>query len=147
MASWRELAAAAGAKPAEPIVASVRDDWGLDPDLADSLRSLERLPAPRLTRPAVWSEIVRDALSLARDGWAAKALALGWSAHDLFATGPTNSDQFDGLAVWLEGRTIALLDEWKVHTTCGARFYREGYMRPNSPRVIPVYLWRFGRRR
>lgn len=121
--------------------------WGLEPALTAALIALSAVPPPaRIKDRGVWREIVDDALGLARDGWAATAMALGWSAYDLFGTGPDDSNQYDGLAVWLAGRAVAMLDENKVRTTCGATFFREDFMRPASPRVTPVYLWQLGRR-
>jgi hypothetical protein len=151
MASWRELAAAAAAKAPDGGVRSdtvTHNDWGLDDRLVTGLRRLEVLPPPtRVNSPQVWGEVVRDALRLARDGWAAKALALGWEATDLFATGAENSDQRDCPAVWLAGRNIAAMTEWTARTECGAWFSREAHMRPKSARALPVWLWDFGRRR
>ena len=123
-------------------------DWGLPPDLADALRRLENMPPPaKVNDREVWGAVVRDALSLARDGWAAKALALGWEASDLFATGPEHSDQRNCLSVWLAGRKLAAMTEWKARTVCGAWFYREAFMREGAPRAAPVWLWNFGRQR
>lgn len=146
MASWRELAAAAAAKAPEKAEAAPRDDWGLKPALADALRRLEGLPPPlRIKDRDAWQRTVADALRLARDGWASNAIALGWAAADLYGIGRQNSGEWDALATWLEGRRVAALTEWSARTTCGDTFYREEYMRPNSPRIRPVWLWDFGR--
>lgn len=147
MASWRELAAAAAAKAPERPETATRDDWGLKPALADALRRLEALPPPaKVSSLDAWHRVVADALSLARDGWASNAIALGWTAADLYGIGPRDSNEWDALATWLQGRRVAVLTEWSARTECGDTFYREAYMRPNSPRIRPVWLWDFGRR-
>ena len=98
MASWRELAAAAAAKAPGQSSPPTRDDWGLEPRLAASLRGLEELPPPpRINSREVWGEVVRDAMRLAREGWAATAIGMGWDAADLFATGPNNDGERDCL--------------------------------------------------
>lgn len=121
-------------------------NWGLTPDLASSLRLLEQMPPPpRVNSREVWGEVVRDAMCIARDGWAATAIDLGWDAADLFATGPNDDGERDCLAIWLAGRRLSLLTEWTARTTSGAMFYREEYMRATAPRAEPVWLWQFGR--
>ena len=52
------------------------------------LRRLNVMRPPRLLKPDAWPVAVSDALRLARDGWAAKALALGWHELDLFGAVP-----------------------------------------------------------
>lgn len=83
----------------------------LPPPIEAGVRSLQSLPCPRGVNPKAWRATVRDALSLARDGWAANALALGWTDLDLFGAVPDrNGDPYaDGLAVKLGGRTILAL--------------------------------------
>jgi hypothetical protein len=99
-------------KPTEPsfvgfVSSPVEQVSALPPSITMGLHRLVG-PVPRLVRDdTVWREIVADARRLAADGWAASALALGWSALDLFG----HSDRRDGLAVWLRGRTLVLLDE------------------------------------
>jgi hypothetical protein len=70
------------------------------------------MAAPRITRPEIWLAVVADAVRLASDGWAVQAIGLGWSPLDLWGCSPEpggNADQ-DGLAVWIRGRRILLLD-------------------------------------
>ncbi|MBB4153257.1 hypothetical protein GGQ80_001145 [Sphingomonas jinjuensis] len=100
---------------------------------------------PRIEKPSAWGVVIGDADYLAQSGWAAKALALGWPPHDLFGVGPESSDQFESLAVWLSGRKVAAMGEWKARTTCGAMFYRDEYGRPKTPKFPPVFLWDWGR--
>ena len=88
-----------------PNVSFVR---GLPSTVSTGLKVLRSMAAPRLCRPEAWPAVVSDALSLANDGWAAKALALGWSDLDVFgAATDANGDPYsDGLAVWLGGRKL-----------------------------------------
>ncbi len=88
-----------------PIVSSVT---ALPSAISSGLVTLKSMAAPRLQRPERWPRVVSDALRLARDGWAAKALALGWSPLDLFGAGADEAgDPFaDGLVVRLESRPI-----------------------------------------
>jgi len=72
-------------------------------------RAVSRLPARRPNvegTDAAWREIVADARRLVAEGWITTALALGWTAHDLFGV----LDDREGLAVWLRGRAIILID-------------------------------------
>lgn len=150
MGSWREVAAAArqqqGEQSAPPI-----DSFGLPDALATALRRLEHMPPPRkLETPANWRGVVNDALTIARDGWAAKAMALGWSAGDLFGIGPRDDWDFEGVAVWIDGRRIAVLDEARIIATDarGDRrgvFVRGGAQHGKMPTITPVMLWDFGR--
>ena len=86
---------------------------GLPAACADGLARLQAMPTPRITRPEVWLAIVADALRLARDGWAAQALALGWSIAEIWGCSPVRSGNpdHDGLAVWIDGRRVLLLDD------------------------------------
>jgi len=109
---------------------------------ADILAGLGRLkaePGPRIANPAVWPEVVADACRLADEGWAAKALALGWEALELFGASPAvgGDDRLDSLAVWLGGRQLVLIGE---HSAVVA----EGRARSIFPRFDPagaVMLW------
>lgn len=144
MASWRDVAAQVMSQPTP--AAPVADTFGLDAELCANLDRLAHLPPPRRLADAKhWQTVISDALRLARDGWAAKALALGWDVEDLFGVGRNNSDEFEGLAVWLAGRDLLAISDWKARTICGAIFYREAFGRPNSPRQPAVPLWHFGR--
>ncbi|KQN10319.1 hypothetical protein ASE83_12420 [Sphingomonas sp. Leaf32] len=92
--------------------------------------------------------MVDDAHALAVDGWAGKALALGWNAYDVFGIGKRDSLDFAGLAVWLEGRTILVLDASRamVRDRGGmACFERGGWGHGRDASAPPVLLWQFGR--
>ena len=150
MGSWRDVAAAVAQRREQPApLPPVAETFGLPDHLAASLRALEYMPAPRKIEQADrWRGIVRDALGVARDGWAANAIALGWSAGDLFGIGPRDDWEFSGLAVWLRGRSIALLDQQRASVADGDRraaFTRGGMGHGTHPTVSHVLLWEFGR--
>lgn len=112
MSNWRNVAATVMAEGPAPFVPPPLENFGLPDDIAAALGRLEVLPPPRkLERAENWRDVVADAMTLARDRWAAKAMALGWTAGDLFGIGPRDDWDFQGLAVWLEGRRIVMLDD------------------------------------
>lgn len=91
-------------------VPSVGDGTGGTRDADRLARAVSRLPArkPNVAgTDSAWREIVADARRLVAEGWLNTALALGWTAHDLFGV----LDDREGLAVWLRGRAIILIDE------------------------------------
>lgn len=148
MPSWREMAQAAlephQAPP--PAAPAPLPTYGLGEALAGNLWRLANMPPPRIRDRAAWGPVVQDALSLARDGWAAKALALGWHELDLFGVDTHDSSRFAGLAVWLDGRTIGAMDDQTAiakRGTSRAVFYRGGFDRAGT--VTPVFLWELGR--
>lgn len=149
MGNWREVAAAVAQRQQPVPSAPPVERFGLPDSLAASLRALEYMPAPRkLENSEHWRAIVRDALVIAREGWAAKAIALGWSAGDLFGIGPRGDWDFAGLAVWLRGRTLVMLDRDRAIVAVGERhaaFTRGGMGHGTHPTVTPVMLWEFGR--
>lgn len=84
----------------------------LSVDLAAGLQRLRSMSTPRAVRPEVWTRVVRDACGLVDAGWAAKALALGWSELDLLGavTDAEGDPLSDGLAVWLAGRKLLAIE-------------------------------------
>ena len=101
------------------------------------------MAAPRLIRPEAWPVAVSDALGLAQAGWASKALALGWSAEDLFGA-VTDRDGYadaDGLAVWLCGRPVLAICE--TFASVGHEMGRAYFNR--SDRLGDTLLWEVGR--
>ena len=100
---------------------------------------------PRITRPEIWLAVVADAVRLAADGRAAQALRLGWSALELWGCSPDRggNPDHDGLAVWLDGRRVLLIDgaTCMVETEPDARsvFHRR------SVAAGGVFLWDLGR--
>lgn len=119
---------------------------GLSADLIAGLRALRGAPAPIITRPEVWGEIVSDAVNLTADGWARRALELGWDAYDLFGVGRESSGQWESLAVWLAGRTMSLIDDHQARTACGGIYYLERWGRAATAFDQPIFLWEWGRR-
>ena len=123
------------------------DTRALIPELpaacADGLRRLGSMPAPRLLYPDRWPLVVTDALGLARNGWAAKALALGWSLLDLFGavTDRGGYADADGLAVWLEGRPVLAISD--TYASVGNGTGRAYFNRSN--RLGTTLLWEIGR--
>lgn len=95
--------------------------------LIAGINQLRSMPVPRRVDPAAWSAVVADTLRLEREGWAAQALALGWSALDLFGAvaDPEGDSGADGLAVKLQGRrALALSEAFATVADEGARrFY------------------------
>ncbi|WP_426262992.1 hypothetical protein [Sphingomonas sp. PWP1-2] len=147
MGNWREVAARALAEQGE--AAPAVDRYGLEADLHRNLSRLANLSPPaKLSADSNWREVVQDALRIAREGWAATALSLGWTVADLYGVGERDSWDFEGLAAWLRGRRIVALDEriclagevrpWDI-------FERGGPCRGRMPVVVPVMLWDFGR--
>jgi hypothetical protein len=141
MPSWREMAAAVMEQPAAPAAAP--ESYGLDPGLAGDLRRLDLMAAPRVVGRGAWRPIVSDAMRIAREGWASSALALAWSEADLFGIGPQDDLEFAGLAVWLRGRPIVVVDEARAIVADGDR--RAAYNRRSLRGLKPVMLWQFGR--
>jgi hypothetical protein len=134
--------------PDQPTRDEQQPTYGLPPDLVAHLRLLAGLPAPRLEEPAQWRVAVRDALEIARRGWATSALALGWTSLDLFGVGQRDSWDYSGLAVWLNGRTIVALDARLAVAVDGDTrecFLRGGFGHGKDAAEPPVHLWEFGR--
>lgn len=142
--SWRQSAAAALADTgAAPVSA-----YSLPIGLEAGLRALARQTPPRLVNNDQWRAAVRDALRLASEGWATIALTMGWTEHDVFGIGPVDDWEFSGLAVWLRGRSIVLLDGQCAVCADGngrAVFNRGGIGHGIHPKVAPVMMWEFGR--
>jgi hypothetical protein len=151
MGSWRDVAAAVAQRQQPRAEPAAMENFGLPDDLAAALRRLEALPRPqKLDRAANWRGVVADVMTIARDRWAAKAMALGWTAGDLFGIGPRDDWDFQGLAVWLNGRRIVMLDDKQAIVAGDLRdersaFVRGGMRHGTHPTITPVMLWEFGR--
>jgi hypothetical protein len=125
MSSWRDYARAIESRP-EPCANSViraerplsdhpsppigtnGTNGTLPEPIRRGLQLLAESPAPRVRCPELWPQVAADAARLASEGWAAKAIGLGWTALDLFGVacelrGPADND---GLAVKLGGRRV-----------------------------------------
>ncbi len=91
-------------------------------DVVVGLKALQAMAAPRIARPEIWPGVVADAFRLTSEGWAAQALSLGWTPLDLWGCSPVarGNPDHEGLAVWLDGRRILLLDERTCIVDAGA---------------------------
>ena len=128
--------------PNVPIVPNV--PASLPADIRSGLAALRVMAAPRITRPEVWAAVVADAVRIASDGWAAHALRLGWSPLELWGCSPGggNSDH-EGLAVWLNGRRVLLLDDATCIVESGPDARSVFHRR--SVAGGGVFLWEMGR--
>lgn len=133
----------------DPVRTIRPEETVLPSEIAVGMERLTSRRPPRLTRPEIWAEVVADAQRLVTEGWAAQAVALGWSATDLFGIGPHDDWEFEGLAVWLRRRKLALIDA-DVAVAHGAastaHFMRGGAGHGTMPTIQPVPLWDFGGR-
>lgn len=135
--NWRSLAATILAEEQPPERGAA-----LPPAIVAGLESMRGLPPPRLSNQSTWHEVRRDAEWLAASGWAGKALALGWDPLAVFGCGQQGSRQYEGLAVWLAGRRLVLLDEHSAIAVEGRA--RSVFHVPRTP-ARAVFLWAFGR--
>lgn len=139
MGKWADRAAAL-ASASSDASARASDPSRLDglPDhVRAGLNKLKPASPPRLKRPDDWSIVVADALRIASDGWAGRAFALGWAPIELFGIG----QDYEGLAVWLDGRELRLLDK---QTAIAARG-NERRIFHRSSHVTAEWLWEWGR--
>lgn len=115
---------------------------GLPPEVLRGLTWLANAPPPARVDHERWPQTVADAKMIAADGWADKAMGLGWSALDLFGASTTGSEYGDGLAAWLRGRSLlALAETWAVaRDDHGNRHY---FNRPRGEGAR--LLWTLGR--
>jgi hypothetical protein len=118
---------------------------GLPGELVTGLLKLQSMPVPRITLPPVWPEIVADARRLGTEGRAVQALALGWKPLELFGCSakPGGDAGQEGLAMWLAGRRVLLLDALSCIADDGAGGRSIFYGR--SVRPGGVFLWKLGR--
>lgn len=105
----------------------------LPSEIIVGLNRLRGLHLPHITRPKVWPEIVADAQRLASEGWANSALGLGWSPLELWGWSPER----EGLAVWLAGRPLVLVDDRMAIVRVG--MVRSVFNRRNSQSTR--FLW------
>jgi hypothetical protein len=120
-------------------------ETSLPADLVAGLARLQGMRPPRIKAPEVWPTVVADAVRLAAEGWAEHALALGWKDKELFGTCglPGGDGAQEGLAVWLAGRRVLLLDALSCIVDVGAGGRAIFYGR--SVRPGGVFLWDLGR--
>jgi hypothetical protein len=100
---------------------------------------MRTLPVPRrLINPQNWAGVVADAETLVVEGWAGQALRLGWHPLELFGV----SDDYDGLAIWLNGHKIVVLDDRGAiaHDLSGnSRFWF--HRRQPDPAAVMLWDW------
>lgn len=112
--------------------------------LLRGLKKLQSSGAPDISQPNLWPQVVSDAVRLLEEGWVERALALGWSLLDLWGASPELGGNVDheGLAVWLAGRRILLLDQSSCTVRTGPNRWSVFNRRP-----VPgaVFLWEIGR--
>ena len=116
------------------------NEWGLSHDTYWRLRRLKTSPTGRsLTRPELWGGFVCDAVLFAKNGWAAKAVALGWSEMEIFGLAQTGkwlgvTSRLFGCQVL--GLTADLVTVRELHGT--SRLLRL------PPRDDAVMIWEIG---
>ena len=103
------------------------------------LRRLRAMPTPRITHPAEWISVCQNAQTLVDLGWAPEAITLGWHPLDLF--GCSADGGFEGLAVWLRRRRLALIDN-RSAIAVGSDARRHIFNRRTDDSA--VYLWDLG---
>jgi hypothetical protein len=82
-------------------------DGGLPRQIAEALARLDTMPLPDGCAIAQWQEVIDRAARLA-DEWSARALALGWTARDLFGFDPTAGAQGLTFSLARDDRVISL---------------------------------------
>ena len=127
--------------PNVAIVPNVHASPSLPADLQCGLDKLRTMPAPRIQRPEIWDEIVRDALRIATEGWASQAIALGWDPLLLWGVEASNEPDDFSLAVELAGREIQAVDEHRFYLRKGdvRSFFGK---RPHD--CLSKFLWELG---
>jgi TubC N-terminal docking domain len=122
------LSAAEPANDAAPVAQSV----GAPPqEIADGLRAILSADGARGIPPQRWPRVQRDAARLIEGGWLERALALGWTAADLFGCdrrAPWHRLDRAGLVLLVGGHEIVELtpDVAALRTSTGSvlRFRR-----------------------
>lgn len=105
--------------PCTPCTPNFDDSWGLPSGIRDGLARLCLVPPRKDLMPQpLWAALVCDTVLFAKRGWAAKAMALGWSDLELFGIAPKG---WQGLTSRLIGREVLGLDARKVAVKEGRR--------------------------
>lgn len=142
-----DVAKVAKAAKVEPSLATLAGLAALPGTISAGLASLDESRSPTTNSAApTWAAVVRDAKRLAAEGWAAKALALGWSLLDLFGavTDPAGDPEADGLAAKLSGRRVLAISDKFATVENGPNARAFIYRRPNEGARL---LWALGRGR
>ena len=131
------LSAAERANDGSPEGPAVHSVAGLPQEIADGVRAI--LTADRAQRipPQRWPQVQHDAARLVQGGWLERALALGWSAADLFGCdqrAPWYRLDRSGLVLLTGGREVVELtaDIAALRTSTGSvlRFRRRPPAQP-----------------
>ena len=128
------LSAAEPANDAAPVAQSV---GGLPREIADGVHAILSADGARGIPPQRWPRVQRDAARLVEGGWVQRALALGWTAADLFGCdrrAPWHRLDRAGLVLLTGGHEIVELTEEvaALRTSTGSvlRFRRRPPARP-----------------
>lgn len=118
----------------------------LPAELSAGLASLDGGRCPIRGKSSEWAAVVSDAKRLAEDGWASQALALGWTALDLYGSvpDPAGDPGADGLAVKLAGRRVLAISGKFATVENGPSARLFIYRRTNEGARL---LWALGRGR
>jgi hypothetical protein len=138
------LSAAEPANDAAPETLVVPGATGLPQEIADGVHAILAAEGAPGVPPQRWPQVQRDAARLVEGGWVHQALALGWTAADLFGCdqrAPWYRLDRSGLLLLIGGHDIVELNakEAALRTSTGSvlRFRRRP---PASPPVI--LLWK-----
>jgi TubC N-terminal docking domain len=131
------LSAAEPAKDATSDGPPIQSVAGLPQEIAEGVHALLSADRARGIPPQRWPQVQRDAARLAEGGWAQQALALGWSAADLFGCdqrAPWYRLDRSGLVLLTGGREVVELtvDVAALRTSTGSvlRYRRRPPARP-----------------
>jgi TubC N-terminal docking domain len=134
------VALLSAAEPANDVVLQDQpgqDVAGLPREIADGVRAILSADGARRIPPQRWPRVQRDAARLVEGGWLERALALGWTAADLFGCdrrAPWHRLDRAGLVLLVGGHEIVELTatDAALRTSTGAvlRFRRQPPARP-----------------
>ena len=111
------VALLSAAEPANDVVLEGQpgqDVAGLPREIADGVRAILSADGARGIPPQRWPRVQRDAARLVEGGWLERALALGWTAADLFGCdrrAPWHRLDRAGLVLLTGGHEIVELTE------------------------------------
>jgi hypothetical protein len=121
--------------------APVANDQGLPAEMLDGLRAILAAEGARGIPPSRWPQIQRDTRQLVEGGWTRRALALSWTAADLFGCdqwAPWYRLDRSGLVLSIGGHEIVELHS--VVATLRARTGSVLRYRRRPPAKPPVVL-------
>jgi len=138
-----EIVALLSAEPANDAAPVAQSVAGLPREIADVVRAIHSADGARGISPQRWPRVQRDVVRLIEAGWLERALALGWSAADLFGCdqrAPWHRLDRSGLVLLLGGHEIVGLssDVATIKTRTGS-VLRHRRRPPAKPPV--ALLW------